>query len=71
MLTCWLLACQTVARLSFCGLWMFLAKQMMIVSLAIALTVMKEKPFISKQVQYVINYRLCDGVMCTLEKRGK
>ena len=45
-----------------CGLWMFLAKQMMIVSLAIAQTVMKEEPFISKQVQYVINYRLCDGV---------
>ena len=39
---------------------------MMIVSLAIALTVMKEKPFISKQVQIVINYGLCDGVMCTI-----
>ena len=26
----------------------------------------KRKAFISEQVQYVIKYRLCDGVMCTL-----
>ena len=31
----------------------------------------KRKAFISEQVQYVINYRLCDGVMCTLKKKDE